>query len=112
MGTAAGEHCALGFYLDQIGIPREEIQQVASPGGVIGAAQRVSLERQKARLQQLIDAGAQWLVCPVKGPVPGGPTFNDSEDADAIMEANDSGLQFGKIKAIFAKHGIEVELVP
>lgn len=110
MGTLTGDHCALGFYLEQIGISNEEIRMVSSPASLVARAERDSPEKQKLLLQRFIDAGAEWLVCPTKDA--NYPGFTDSGDADAVMNANDRGLQFHKIKEIFAKHGIEVELVP
>lgn len=124
-GTLAegdGSFCALGFYLNQaVGIPESLLRGIGSPTSVpfrMVAEQLNSITHPTPEVlekfaQKLVDAGAQWLVCPVRnfdGTVTG---FRESERASKIVGVNDS-VKFDReriLTDLFASHGVQVEFV-
>lgn len=107
-----GDHCALGFYMSQAGFDNAELMNAGGPAAVASELQRsgVPLERFAERL---VEAGAQWLVCPYhdnNGKVIG---FTASQTAHEIIRANDClaacPTQEDLLRDLFAEHGVEVE---
>lgn len=116
--------CALGFYMNQVGFSSQELHNGGSPYGLNAA---FTPEEREVWAQRLIEANANWLVCPKRDPNGNITHFANSRDADEIVEINDSiddeffqddeerehfdDKRRQSLKDIFAKHGIEVEFI-
>lgn len=102
--------CAMGFYMNQIGFGTRVLKEGYSPQGVASMSYpNVNGKAEFAKI--LADAGAEWLVCPVKDPSGKVTEFINSKAADKIMALNDgiSPTRETALKEIFAKHGVKVE---
>lgn len=114
--------CALGFYMNQVGFSAQELQKGSTPFRL--NVSMTSGERE-AWAQKLVEAGADWLVCPTRDYNGDIVHFADSPDAAEIFSINDSindevfeddeerehfdNKRRQNLTDLFAKHGIEVE---
>lgn len=101
--------CALGFYMNQIGFNARRLRNMGGPSSIAVTPQMTY----EAFAQKLVDAGAEWLVCPsIRNGVMTG--FRTSAAAYKIIDANDglknqSQLREETLRRLFAEHGIEIE---
>lgn len=105
--------CALGFYLNQVvDVNPADMLGYGSPAGVFATSDP---ERRKRFAQQLVDTGAEWLVCPVTNANGDVISFVQSKKASDVIRANDTDVTgFSRedaLRNLFANHGVEIEFI-